>query len=275
MLHRLENTRTFCAVSCVKKRNAMPVKSATLPALLNLFFVLLTLTANYLANALPIAGRQTGEVSGMYPTLFTPAGFTFAIWGLIYLLLLGFAGYQTRYIGRPMPDFLKKTNWWFALSCLANAAWLPTFHYLQFGWSLLIILVLLGSLITVYLRLDVGRATGGAGERWLVHLPFSVYLGWVSVATIANTSIWLSAMGWAGQPLGPVFWTVLVIAAATGVGLWALFSRRDVAFAGVLVWALYGIWSKRQAEGETAVATACLAAIAVLVAGGFWRFWRR
>mgnify|MGYP001191790873 CR=1 FL=1 len=252
----------------------MPAKSATLPAIFNLLLLLLTLFANYLANALPMAGRLTGEVSNLYPTLFTPAGFTFAIWGVIYLLLLGFGVFQARFIGKPTPVFLQKSGWLFGLSCMANAVWLPAFHYLQFGLSLLIILVLLGSLLALYLRLDIGRATVSAGERWFVHLPFSVYLGWVTVATIANASILLLQLGWAGQPFGEVFWTVFVLAAATGVGLWALISRRDVAFALVLVWALYGIFSKRMADfgaDDGIVEGACVAAMAVLGVGVLWR----
>jgi len=255
----------------------MPIRPATVPILVNVLLILLTLVVNYLANALPIAGRLTGQVSDMYPTLFTPAGFTFAIWGLIYLLMLGFAGYQLTFIGKPLPAFLEKAGWWFGLSCLANAAWLPAFHYLRFGLSLLIMLVLLGALLAVYLRLDVGRATVGPGERWFVHLLFSVYLGWITVATIANISIWLTDLGWNGQPLGPAVWTVIVLAAATGIGLWALISRRDAAFALVLVWALYGIWHKRQSESgdEQVVAVAAMTAMVVLGAGTLWGLFSR
>ncbi|MCE7925802.1 MAG: tryptophan-rich sensory protein [Haliscomenobacteraceae bacterium CHB4] len=203
------------------------------------------LVMNYLATALPIAGRTPGEVSDMFPTLFTPAGFTFAIWGVIYLLLIGFVVYQARFFNKESPVFLEKTGWLFVLSCVANAAWLPAFHYLQIGLSLLIMLVLLGSLVAIYLSINDGETITSTAGRWLVRLPFSVYLGWITVATIANTSILLSYLGWSGEPVGPQFWTIVVIAAAVALALLALLRRRDPGFALVILWALYGIFSKR------------------------------
>lgn len=205
------------------------------------------LVVNYLANALPIAGRTPAEVSDMYPTLFTPAGITFAIWGVIYLLLLGFVIYSARFFGKPMPAFLQKTGWWFAISCLANMGWLFAFHHLQFVVSIVIILVLLWSLITIYQRV----ATSSGAERWFVKLPFSVYLGWITVATIANASILLTYLIWNGMPGGPQLWTILVLIAAVGIGMWLLFNKRDFAFALVIIWALFGILSERMANFGT------------------------
>lgn len=216
--------------------------------LLNLLSLITVLVMNYLANALPIAGRRTGEMSDLFPNLFTPVGFTFSIWGVIYLLLLGFAIYQIRFFGKPAPDFLQKTGWLFGFSCLANVGWLLAFHHLQIGLSMLIMLVLLGSLMAIYLRLDIGKAAALPAERWLVHLPFSVYLGWISVATIANAAILLTHLGWDGEPGGQPFWTLLTLAAAVGLGLAAIFKRRDFAYSLVMVWALFGIYSKRIAN---------------------------
>jgi tryptophan-rich sensory protein len=255
-----------------------PVRSATPFVIANLLGYIVVLVVNYLANALPIGGRTPGEVSGMFPTLFTPAGYTFAIWGLIYLLLLGFVVYQARFWGKEAPAFLHRIGWLFLLSCAANAAWLPAFHYLQLGLSLLVILVLLGSLIGIYLRLDIGKSSPTPAEKWLVHLPFSVYLGWVSVATIANASILLTHLGWEGQPGGPQFWTVLVIAVAVGLGLAALLLRRDFGFALVIVWALSGIYSNRIAnigadDGLLEIAT--IAGMVLLGLGVIYRALRR
>ncbi len=225
----------------------MPTKATSL-VLLNILSLAAVLVMNYLANALPIAGRTPAEVSDMFPTLFTPAGFTFSIWGVIYLLLLGFVVYQARFWGKEMPVFMQKIGWLFVISCAANAAWLPVFHSLQIGWAMLIMLVLLASLLVIYLRLDIGRAAAFPAVRWLVHLPFSVYLGWVTVATIANASILLTHLGWDGEPGGPQLWTVIVIAAAVGIGLTAVLFRRDFGFSLVIVWALFGIYSKRMAN---------------------------
>ncbi len=226
----------------------MPTKSATPFILANIIMLVVVLVMNYLANALPIAGRTPAEVSDMFPTLFTPAGFTFSIWGVIYLLLIGFTVYQTRFWGKEQPVFMQKIGWLFVLSCIANAAWLPLFHNLQIGWAMLVMLLLLGSLLVIYLRLDVGKTAAFPAERWLVHLPFSVYLGWITVATIANLSILLTHLGWDGTPGGPQLWTVVVIAAAVSIGLIAVLFRRDFGFSMVIVWALFGIYSKRMSD---------------------------
>lgn len=257
----------------------MQVKSSPLLPVLNALGFALVLVMNYLANALPLGGRMTGAVSDLYPTLFTPSGFTFAIWGVIYLLLAGFVVYQLRYTGKAVqPDFLLKIGWLFLLSCLANALWLVAWHHLQLVLAMVIMLVILASLLSLYLRLDTGRAMVPAAERWLVHVPFSVYLGWITVATIANTSILLVGLGWTGEPPGAQFWTVVAIAAAVGVSLWALWSRRDIAFALVIVWALWGIFQKRIADlgtADGAVETAAVAGMVVTGAGILYRIFRR
>jgi hypothetical protein len=220
------------------------MKSATPFVLANILLFVAVVVMNYLANALPIAGRNPAEVSDMFPTLFTPAGFTFSIWGIIYLLLLGFSIYQARYFNKNLPVFLERIGWFFGLSCIANIGWLLAFHHLQIGLSMLVMLVLLGSLLAIYLQLE----TEGKTQFWLVRLPFSVYLGWISVATIANASILFSHLGWDGEPGGPQLWAAIVIAAAVAIGVLALVKRRDFALALVIVWALFGIFSKRMSN---------------------------
>jgi len=245
----------------------MPAKSLILA---NLLALVPTLVVNYLANALPIAGRKSAEVSAMFPTLFTPAGFTFSIWGLIYLLLLGFALSAFRFWNKSTPDHLQQIGWLFVLSCAANIGWLFAFHHLYIGLSMLVMLVLLGSLMMIYLNLEIGTKPVSPADNWFVHIPFSVYLGWVTVATIANASIFLTHIGWDGQPGGPQLWTSVIIAAAAGIALWALFSRRDIAYASVVLWALFGIFSKRQADlqaDDKLVETAVIVAMALTVLG--------
>ncbi len=245
---------------------------------LNLLSLAFVLVMNYLANALPIAGRRTGEMSDLFPNLFTPAGFTFSIWGLIYLLLLGFSIYQIRFFGKPTPDFLQKIGWLFGLSCLANAGWLLAFHHLQIGLSMLIMLVLLGSLVAIYLRLNERTAIVTTAEQWLVKLPFSVYLGWISVATIANAAILLTHLGWDGEPGGPQCWSVVVISAAVAIGLLAILKRRDIGFATVIVWALFGIYSKRTADtgaSDGMVEIAAIAGMVVVGLGILYRIFKR
>ncbi len=257
----------------------MPTKSATPYVLANILLFIAVVVMNYLANALPIAGRNPAEVSDMFPTLFTPAGFTFSIWGIIYLLLLGFNIYQARFFNKPAPDFMLRIGWFFVLSCASNIGWLLAFHHLQIGFSMLIMLVLLGSLMAVYLRLGIGTTVAATkGEQWLVRLPFSIYLGWITVATIANASIFLSNLGWNGEPGGPQVWTVVVIAAAIGIALWALFSRSDFAYAAVIMWALFGICSKRIArisDQDGIVEVAAITGMAIVGLGIIYRVFKR
>lgn len=239
--------------------------------LFNLIGLILTLVMNYLSTALPLAGRTPGGVSDAFPNLFAPAGFTFAIWGIIYLLLIGFIVYQIRYLNRTeKPVFLSKIGWLFVVSCLANSLWLLAWHHLHIGLAMLIMLIILGSLLMIYLKLDIGRGSPTTGIKWLVHLPFSIYLGWITVATIANTTILLVSLGWDGQPGGEAFWAAVTIAAAVGVNLWALVSRKDIGFGMVGLWALYGIHQKRITDLTAAdglVETAAFVGMLMIAAG--------
>jgi hypothetical protein len=205
---------------------------------------------NGLANALPLNGRGTGEISALYPNLFVPAGLTFSIWGLIYLLLLGFCVHglvvAVRAKGRGEP--LARVGPLFVVSSLANAGWIFAWHWQKLGLSVALMVVLLASLVAIYLRLDIGRASTDGWTRLLVHVPFAVYLGWITVATIANVTALLVAIEWDGFGIPPVTWTVAVIVVAVAVALTVLATRRDAAYAAVVVWALVGIHLARSAE---------------------------
>lgn len=221
-------------------------KAKTTVQLLNIAAFLGTILVNYLANAVPLGGRSTGEISELYPNLFTPAGYTFAIWGLIYLLLALFVIYQAKDIHKLNKDpIVEKVGGWFFVASLANMAWIFAWHYLLPGLSLLIMLVLLVSLIMIYLRLGIGREQVSVMRKYLVHLPFSVYLGWISVATIANVSAYLVSVEWGGWGLSQVTWTVIVIIVGTLIALNALRSRGDVFYSLVFIWAFIGIFVKR------------------------------
>lgn len=214
---------------------------------LNILGLILVLALNTLANALPINGYNTGELSGRYPNLFVPAGFTFSIWGLLYLLLLGFVVYQ---FTRPAVEagVARRIGPWFFLSCLFNASWILAWHYLLPGLSLLIMLALLGSLIAIYLRVYGAPGLEAKGARWWVQLPFSLYLGWITVATIANAAAVLVHLGWNGWGIPEPAWTVAVIAVAIGMGLWFTWRQADVFYPLVVVWALVGIIARRSSE---------------------------
>ena len=167
----------------------------TLRQLVNVIGVIVALTVNGLANALPLNGKLTGAISDRFAVYFVPAGYVFAIWGIIYIGLLAFGIYQALPSQRENPR-LRSLGYWFALSCLANSVWIFFWHYLLFPLTLIAMLTLLVSLIVIYQRLRIGQAPVSAVERWTVNVPFSVYLGWITVATIANVTdlleYWLS-----------------------------------------------------------------------------------
>lgn len=236
----------------------------------NIVAFAVTLVVNGLAGSTTVLGGVTSaDISDMYPTLVTPAGFTFAIWGIIYTLLAVFVVYQLLTKNK---QFLQQVGVFFALSSLLNVCWLFLWHYDFVTYSLILMFGLLASLILVYMRLDIGRVTVSLKERLCVHLPFSVYLGWISIATIANVSVALTAVGWNGFGIAAETWFVAVICVAVALTLALLVIRGDVAFSLVVVWALTGMLSKPSISegilltGEVAIATIILSTVSVVLA---------
>lgn len=219
-------------------------------ALINLLGLTGVLIVNILANALPINGVTTGQLSDEYPNLFVPAGITFAIWGVIYLGLLGFSIYslsmafQKGATAKGRTDFLGIIGPWFFISCLANATWVLAWHHQMVWLSVFLMLILLTSLIAIYTRLYIGRVVRPA-EKICVHLPFSIYLGWITVATVANMTALLVYMGWSGSPFSEATWAAILIAIAAVLGMRLVRTRRDFGYGLVMIWALYGILTKR------------------------------
>ncbi len=231
-----------------------------------------TLGMNYLANALPLGGNTTGELSDSFPVLITPAGYAFAIWGLIYLGLTLFAFYQLRPAQRNN-GLLQAVRGPFLLSSLANIAWIVLWHYEQVPLSLLAMLGLLASLLVIYRRLVARRSTLSRTERWLVQLPFSLYLGWITVATVINVAVALYDAGWQGGIASSAIWSVLLLAIVTGLASWVTARGRDPVYGAVIVWALIGIVLKPNALTLVAIAAslaAIVVAIVALRAAGRW-----
>ena len=223
------------------------MKSTLLRRVVVVLAVVATIGVNGLANALPLNGLTTGEISDRFRVYFVPAGYVFSIWGLIYVGLILFAGYQALPAQRNNPR-LERIGYLFALSCGANGAWLFLWHYEQFPLTLIAMFSLLGLLIAIYLRLGIRRAAVSAGERWLVHLPFSIYLGWVSVATIANVTSTLDYLKWGGWGIAPELWAVIMLIVGVGIALAMSLTRGDVAYVLVLIWAYIGILIKHTSE---------------------------
>lgn len=248
---------------------------------------LVMIVTNALANALPINGRTTGAVSDAYPNLFAPAGLTFAIWGVIYFLLgahvlyqlglfhdatpTGTAGDAGRPAARGRGALLERVGVLFSLSSLANAAWILSWHYDLIGQSVLLLATMLALLIVIT------RTTLAAGlsrrDSAFVRLPFSVYFGWLTVATIANITVWLVSIGWDGFGIAESTWAVAIIAVGAVIGTAVILRDRDVAYGLVLVWAYLGIWIKHTSQSgfdgahPVVSATALVGIAAFLVAG--------
>jgi len=187
------------------------------------------------------------------------------------MLLLVFIVYQALPKNRDQP-FLGQVGLLFALSGACNVSWLFLWHYEMVTYSLVLMFALLATLIGVYLRLGIGRAAVSFKEMVCVRLPFSVYLGWISIATIANVSVALTAVGWDGWGIEPSTWAIVIVCVALLLSLAMLVTRKDIAYCFVVVWALVGILTKQSAYQSIVLASEIgivllLAAIGVTVAG--------
>lgn len=231
---------------------------------INILAVIGTIVVNGLANALPFNGKGTGEISDQFNVFFVPAGYVFSIWGLIYLGLILFAVYQALPAQRDNPR-LSQVGLLFVLSCLANIAWLFLWHYERFPLTLVAMFTLLISLIAIYLRLGIGRTAVSPGERWLVQIPFSVYLGWVSVATIANVTDVLDYIKWNGWGIGPEVWAIIMLVVGLALTVAMSLTRGDIAYALVVLWAYVGIAVKQAGTPLVAVSAWVAAGLVVVL----------
>lgn len=198
---------------------------------------------NALANVLPINDVTTGQVSDSFPNLFAPAGLTFSIWGLIYLLL---AGYTLYHVGlfRDGKDTSKtglfnRIGILFSVSSVANTAWVLAWHNYMIPLSMLLIVVILVCLIQINKLTSKERFT--KKDYFFIRLPFSVYFGWITIATIANATVLLVSIGWEGFGLAEATWTVVVLAAGLIIATATMIKNRDIAYGLVIVWAYAGI----------------------------------
>ena len=239
----------------------------------NIAAVILTIIVNGLANILPIGGKYTGELSDNIPNLFVPAGLTFAIWGIIYVLIILFAIYLAKDMfkkEKTTKPFLEKISFFFILANLANIIWIFLWHYEQILLSLLAMILLFISLLMIYLRLNIGIEKVSMKEKLFVHVPISVYIGWITVATIANVTAVLVTVNWDGFGISEQIWTMLVIIVATIITILILVTKKDYAYSAVIVWALIGIYIKRIADDsiygvQIQIANTALISIIILV----------
>jgi hypothetical protein len=231
--------------------------------------LILVLVVNFLANFLPINGVTTGEVSDQFPILFVPAGYVFSIWGLIYVALIAFVIYSMTPKGLANQQ-IDSIVWWFVASNLFNTAWIFLWHYQQFTLTLIPIFGLLISLIAIYVKLRIGIQKRSLSESLLVSLPFGIYLGWATVAVVANVAQALYNLGWNGAPLTAPIWTVIMLGVASLLGVLMIFLRHEIAYPLVLVWAFIGIWVKHSDTSLVSTTALVLAAALFILALGRW-----
>jgi len=228
---------------------------------------LVMVAANGAANALPLNGRGTGDIANTYSNLFTPAGVTFSIWGVIYLLLGAHVLYQLG-LFRDRPDteadtvLLNRVGVLFSLSSLANTAWIFAWHYDLIPLSALLLVTIFGLLALIVVT--VRRANPTGRQRWFVSVPFSVYFGWSTVAVIANITVLLVYWKWNGFGIAASTWTVIIVLVAMVIGTITMLRNRDVAYGLVLIWAFTGILIRQtSSDGLGGKYPAIIAAVVV------------
>ena len=231
----------------------------------NLAAFVLVVVLNVMSNALPINGQTMPEISAKYPSLFTPAGFTFSIWGVIYLALLLFVIYQALPSQRSN-EKIAGISRLFQVNCVANASWIVAWHYDLLTISLLIMLVMLVTLILIYRALLGAVEQASITQHLLLHFPFSLYTGWITLATIANISAVQTGNGWDNIGLTAISWTLLKLALAGAIGAAVVLRYGDVVFVLVVAWAAYGISVMQSATPAVSGGALTLSLLALLLA---------
>ena len=238
---------------------------------------IITIVINYVSVTGALNNTTIGEISDSYKSLFTPAGYAFSIWGIIYLLLFGFAIYQGRslFVKVKNDDFVLKTSWWFVSSCVFNSAWVFAWVYGYTGLSCLFIFLLLFSLLKIVvnnrMELDDEPFPIIAFLWW----PFVIYSGWVTVAAIVNVSSYLVKIGWDGFGMEDSFWAIILIGIAVVINLFAIWHRNMREFAVVGVWALIGIGSTNKGSSEIVMYSAIVGAAILLIAAAIHGYQNR
>ncbi|AEV28667.1 hypothetical protein SpiGrapes_0839 [Sphaerochaeta pleomorpha str. Grapes] len=211
---------------------------------------IIMITVNALANILPFNGITTGDISNAFGNLFAPAGITFSIWGVIYTLLALYVLYQMGVFRKDtskfMNELLDKVAPLFVFSSLANATWMFAWHYKAFPLSLILMVIIL---ICLYFILQILKVQDlRKASYFFLRLPFSIYFGWITVATIANATTLLVSLGWKGFGLSEVIWTILILIVGTAIGIATALVHKDIPYNLVIVWAYLGILIKHRSE---------------------------
>ncbi len=249
-------------------------------AIINFIMLLAMITVNALANILPINGYNTGELSDLYPNLFVPTGLTFAIWGVIYLILLISVIVQLRNAFGKNQDAsdISKMKWNFAISCIFNIAWIFAWHYRQLTLSLVVMLGLLIFLLLIYKNLEIGKEKKISVSSFFIKMPISIYLGWISIATIANVTAVLVDIKWDWFGISQDIWTSAMVVIGIILGIIYIMKNRDIYYSSVIAWALLGIYIKQSSNfGDyvTNILVLTICGIIILVASGLFKGFKK
>ena len=230
--------------------------------------LIIAIVINYLSNTGIFNGNTMETISDKYFNYFTPAGYAFSIWGLIYLGLLGFVIYTGRslFTKQETDPIIFKIGWWFVLSCIANSLWVVAWLNDYPGVAVLIMLVLLVSLLAIIVNLRMELDHHPIKKYVLVFWPFAIYAGWVSVALIANVAAWLTKLNWNGWGISEITWTVIMVCVAGLVNIFMIQTRNLREYGLVGIWAVIAIAvSNRENEGTSSIIYTCYAVAIVLV----------
>lgn len=236
-------------------------------SVLNLASVIVAIVVNYISQIGAIQGNTVSSVSDQYFNLFTPAGYAFSIWGIIYIALLALGTYQVyqSFVRNSSVEFITQSGYWFVLANLANAAWIFAWLSEMTLLSVFIMLVILISLIKIILNTNMERWDAPRSVIAFSWWPISLYAGWISVATIANIAAYLVKIGWRGDPLDEVLWTIIMLVVATVLNLLMIYLRNMREFAVVGVWALMAIFARHEGEYVSIAYVALIEAIIIFI----------
>jgi hypothetical protein len=225
----------------------------------NIIAFVIMIVMNYLANALPLNNRTTGEISNSFPNLFVPAGITFSIWGVIYILLLAFCIIQFRAGNESVISLI---GWLFAVTCLLNASWIVFWHYGKLPLSLFTMIALLVILIMINTRIS-------SLPFGLIKISFGIYLGWICIATIANVTALLVHYDWRGWGISEEHWTIIMILAGLIISSLTMINLKNPFVALSVIWAFTGIIIKRHYDYRSIVITAAAGIVVLVIVMGY------
>lgn len=250
--------------------------------IMNIIAFVAVVVMNGLADLLPINGQTTGQISDEYPNLFVPAPITFSIWLLIYSLLFLFCIYQgstlfedeNKVSDNKKERVVEIIGYRFIISCILNIAWICAWHFHLLLLSVLIMLGLLVTLIGIFEKLHAATTYAGRKARWFVYAPFSIYLGWISIATIANITALLVSVNWNGWNIPEWLWACIMIIVGTILGILMLLRKNNGFYALTVAWGLAGIFLQqyKTAAGLNAVAITAMSGAALLLLLSLFRF---